>query len=78
MQRAVLLLDEHSDAADKVYRVAYALNSPRSEGIAPGIIIFYAAPRLSTGNADSFRVPDTTDNQENAIPSTSLGGEGHR
>jgi hypothetical protein len=59
MQHPVLLLDEHSDAADKVYRVTHSANSTRTEVIATGKPTFDAAPHLSTRDADSFEIPET-------------------
>lgn len=59
MQHPVLLLDEHSDAADKVYRVAHSANSIRTEVIATGRYIFDAAPYLSISDIDSFEIPKT-------------------
>ena len=56
MQHSVLL-DEHSDAADKVYRVS--VNPLRTENIAAGRPTFDAAPHLSVGNADSLEIPQT-------------------
>jgi hypothetical protein len=58
IQHPVLLLDEHSDAADKVYRVTHSANSTRTEVIAMGKPTFDAAPHLSTGDADSFEIPE--------------------
>ena len=57
MQYSVLLLDEHSDVADKVYRVVHFVNSTRTEDITIGRPIFNAAPNLFIGNIDSFEIP---------------------
>ena len=59
MQRPVLLLDEYSDAADKVCRMAHSANPARTEDIATGGQTFDPTPHLSTGNADSFEIPET-------------------
>jgi hypothetical protein len=59
MQHSMLFFNEHSDAADKVYRVIYSANNTRTEVIATKKLIFDAAPHLSTGDADSFKIPET-------------------
>lgn len=58
MQHSVLL-DEHSDAADKVRRVAHSANPTRTEDNATGSPTFDTAPHLSTGNADLLEIPET-------------------
>jgi hypothetical protein len=59
MQHPVFLLDEHSDAAGKVCSVAPSANPTRTEDITMRRLIFDAAPHFSTGNADSFEIPET-------------------
>lgn len=52
-------LDAHSDPADKACRVAHSASPLRTEDIATGGPTFDPAPHLSTGNADSFEIPET-------------------
>jgi hypothetical protein len=59
MQHPVLLLHEDSDAASKVRRVAYSASHTRTEDITAGKLTFAAASQYSTGNIDSFEIPET-------------------
>jgi hypothetical protein len=59
MQHPVLLIDEHSDAADEVCRVAHSTSLPRTEDITIRRPTFEVAPHLSTDNADSFEIPES-------------------
>lgn len=55
----IVLLGAHSDAANKVYRVVYSVSPLRTENIATEGPTFDVAPHLSTGNVDSFEIPET-------------------
>ena len=59
MRHPVLLLDEYSDVADKVYPVAHSTTPTRTEDITAGRPTFNAVRRLSIGNSDSFEIPKT-------------------
>ena len=59
IQHPVLLLNEYSDAVDKVYRVAHSANNIRTETVTTGRYVYDAAPHLFTGDADSFEILET-------------------
>jgi hypothetical protein len=53
-----ILFHEDSDAASEV-RMAHFTNRTRTEAITVGKSTFDAAPQHSTGNTDSFEIPET-------------------
>jgi hypothetical protein len=77
MQHPVLLLPEASDAASEVRHVTHSANRTRAKDVAAGKPTFDVASQHSTRNTDSFEIPETVSDREDAVSCTSFGGESH-